>query len=376
MKSRSISLRSSVAALMLCLTLLGTTGTPLARADEASRAAKVAELMRLTGVAQMLAESKLAGQAAARKMIQSMSEQMFAKFPAISPQERARIEGAGQQFQRDVDDGFDRDDAVKTWERLYSENLTDADLDAVLAFYRSPVGQKDVTARAAALPQFQRLMVDKNTAVMNVAVANYTAALRGIIDSPTADRTAMRGVANAGGVTAGAGTADAGNAGAAKLGGAPPGAVTGAARPGTVTDAARPGTVTGAATTGAASVTPSPIPAGPPARPWDSNPTAPNGQVIPNPPPSERCEVTPTTSVGVHAHAVPPSGRSLVCVCIDEKGTLTRDPVIAESSGDSRVDSGAVKMARSDSGRYQPPILGGQPQRACFRFAIDFKHQQ
>jgi hypothetical protein len=323
MKSRSISPRSSVAALMLCLTLLGTAGTPLARADEASRTAKVTELMRLTGLAQMLAESKLAGQAAARKMIQSMSERMFAKFPAISPQERARIEGAGQQFQRDVDDGFDRDDAVKTWGRLYSENLTDADLDAVLAFYRSPVGQKDVTARAAAFPQFQRYMVDKNTAVMNAAVANYTAALRGIIDSPTADGRTVRGAAKA----------------------------------------------------GSTSVTPPAVSASPPVRPWDSNPTAPNGVVIPNPPQSERCEVTPT-SVGVHAHAVPPSGRSLVCVCIDEKGTLTRDPVIAESSGDSRVDSGAVKMARSDSGRYQPPILDGQRQRACFRFAIDFKHQQ
>ena len=331
-----MSPRNSVVALMLCLTLLGTVGTPLARAVEASRAAKVAELMRLTGLAQMLAESKLAGQAASRKMIQSMSEQMFAKLPAIAPEERARIEGAGQQFQRDIDDGFDQDDAVRTWGRLYSQNLTDADLDAILAFYRSPVGQKDVTATAAALPQFQRYVVEKNNAVMNAAVAKYTAALRGIIDSSTA-----------------------GNAGAAKSGTATTGIAT-----------------TGTATTGTASVTPPPIPAGPPARPWDSNPTAPNGPVIPNSPPSERCEVTPTSSVGVRAHAVPPSGRSLVCVCIDEKGALTRDPVIAESSGDSRVDSGAVKMARSDSGRYQPPTLDGQPQRACFRFAIDFKHQQ
>jgi hypothetical protein len=349
MKSRSISPHGSVAALMLCLTLLGTAGTPLARADSASRAAKVAELMRLTGLAQMLAESKLAGQAAARKMIQSMSEQMFAKFPAIPPEERARIEGAGQQFQRDIDDGFDQDDAVRTWGRLYSENLTDADLDAILAFYRSPVGQKDVSATAAALPQFQRYVVEKNNAVMNAAVANYTAALRSIIDSSAADDSAKRGVEEKGGVTPGAQIAGAGAAAAAK---------------------------SGAATTGAVSVTPPVISAGPPVRPWDSNPTAPNGLVIPNPPPSERCEVTPTTSVGIHAHAVPPSGRSLLCVCIDEKGTLTRDPVIAESSGDSRVDSGAVKMARSDSGRYQPPILDGQPQRACFRFAIDFKHQQ
>jgi len=113
---------------------------------------------------------------------------------------------------------------------------------------------------------------------------------------------------------------------------------------------------------------------GTPARPWDSNPTAPDGLVAHNQSSSERCEVTPSTS-GV-SHSVPPTGRSIVCVCIDEKGVLTRNPVIAESSGDSRVDSGAVKMARSDSGRYKPPILDGVPQRGCFRFAIDFRRQQ
>lgn len=285
MKSRSISPNGAVVALVLCLSLLWAAGTPLARADETSRAAKVAELMRLTGLAQMLAESKRAGQAAARKTIQSMSEQMFAKFPAIPAEQRARIEGAGQQFQRDVDNRFDQDDAVRTWGRLYSQNLTDADLDAILAFYRSS----------------------------------------------TESGTAMGGASTQG--------------------------------------------VVRAAGVSAAPMTPGPaaLPEGSPAPRWDSNPTAPNGLVIQNPPPSERCEVSPPTPV--EAHAVPPSGRSLVCVCIDEKGTLSRDPVIAESSGDSRVDSGAVKMARSDSGRYEPPLLAGKPQRACFRFAIDFKHQ-
>ena len=308
---------------MLCLTLLGMAGTPVTRADDASRAAKIGELMRLTGLARMLAESKLAGQAAARKTIQSMSEQMFAKVPAIPPEERARVEVAKRQFQRDVDSGFDQDDAVRTWEGLYSQNLTDADLDAILAFYRSPVGKKDVSATQAALPQFQRYLAEKNAAVMNAATANYAAALRSIIDSSDANGAAVRGAAKAG---------------------------------------------AGAMTAG-----PSAISADSP-RPWDSNPTAPNGLVIPNPPSSERCAAAPPTPVG--AHAVPPSGRSIVCVCIDEKGALTRDPVIAESSGDSRVDSGAVKMARSDSGRYKPPTVDGQAQRACFRFAIDFQHQQ
>jgi hypothetical protein len=353
---RSISPRDSVVALMLCLSLLWAAGTPLARADDASRAVKIAELMRLTGLARMLAESKVTEQAAARKMVQSMSQQMFAKFPTIPPEQRTRLEGAERQFQRDVENGFDQDDAVRTWGRLYSQSLTDADLDAILAFYRSPVGQKDVTATGAALPQFQHYIIEKNAAVMNVAVANYTATLRSIVDSSTADGTAMHGASNAGAAKAGAATAGGVAAGA-----------------GTATGAMAGPAAAGASNAGAVTAGSSTMPESP-ARRWDSNPTAPNGLVIPNPPPSERCEVTLPTPVG--AHVVPPSGRSLLCVCIDEKGTLTRDPVIAESSGDSRVDSGAVKMARSDSGRYKPPIAGGQPQRACFRFAIDFKHQQ
>jgi hypothetical protein len=335
----------------------------------------------LTGLARMLAESKVTEQAAARKMIQSMSEQMFAKFPTIPPEQRTRLEGAERQFQRDVENGFDQEDAVRTWGRLYSQSLTDADLDAILAFYRSPVGQKDVTATGAALPQFQHYIIEKNAAVMNAAVANYTAALRGIVDSSTADGAAMRGASNegavkagaatAGGIAAGTGTATGAMAGPAAAGTSKAGAdKVGADRVGAVTPGTAlvgPGAV-GAVTAGSSTTPESP------ARRWDSNPTAPNGLVIPNPPSSERCEVTPPTPVG--AHAVPPSGRSLLCVCIDEKGTLTRDPVIAESSGDSRVDLGAVKMARSDSGRYEPPMVDGQPRRACFRFAIDFKHQQ
>jgi hypothetical protein len=311
--------------LILSVSLLCGAGLPVARGDDSSRAAKVAELMQLTGLAQMMAQSRAVGQAAAQKTVQSMAEQALAKFPTIPPEKRARIEDAAKQFLRDADSGFDQDDAVRAWGRFYSENLTETELDAILVYYRSPVGQKDVSASRAALPQFQHYIIEKRTAVINTAVANYTAALRSIVDSPA----------------------------------------TAAATP----NAAIPDAVTpNAAAPDAATAN------GTPARPWDTSPSAPNGRLVPNSPVTERCEVAPPTAAGVHA--VPPSGRSVVCVCTDEKGTLTRDPVIAESSGDSRVDSGALKMARSDSGRYMPPTLDGQPQRACFRFAIDFRRHQ
>jgi hypothetical protein len=120
-------------------------------------------------------------------------------------------------------------------------------------------------------------------------------------------------------------------------------------------------------------IQPQPIQPGQPMRSSTSDPSAPDGKVVANSV-SDRCEAPP--SAELQAHNVSPGGRSVLCVCVDEKGTLTQDPVIAESSGDSRVDSGAVKLARLDSGRYKPPGVDGKPQRGCFRFAVNFRHAE
>jgi hypothetical protein len=112
---------------------------------------------------------------------------------------------------------------------------------------------------------------------------------------------------------------------------------------------------------------------GQPMRSSGSDPSVPDGKVVANSV-SDRCEASPSATS--QPHDVSPSGRSVLCVCVDEKGALTRDPVIAESSGDSRVDSGAVKLARLDSGRYRPPALDGKPQKGCFRFAVNFRHSE
>jgi hypothetical protein len=251
---------------LLCVGLVGGSELPAARADDSSKGAKITELLQLT---------------------------------------------QARQFLQAVDGRFDQEDAVRTWGRYYSDNLTESDLDAILAYYRSPIGQKDISASRAALPQLQRYMLAKRTAVPAAAVAK--------------------------------------------------GATTAAAVPATAADPV----------TTAVAVAPVAKPAG--SRPWDSNPRAPDGRFVPSSSLPERCDVVPPTVPGAPA---PPSGRSVVCVCTDEKGALTRDPVIAESSGDARVDSGAVKLARVGSGRYAPPILDGRPQSACFRFAIDFSRQQ
>jgi hypothetical protein len=233
-----------------------------------------------------------------------MTDKTFAQFPNIPPEKRTAIEAASQRFLSEVDSSFDQDDAVRAWGRFYSQGLTEQELDAILAYYRSPAGQKDVRASQAALPQFQRYMLEKQTAAKNTAVASYAAALREIVTPSQVD---------------------------------------------------------------------SPPPAGSPMPPADSNPSVPNGKVVADSV-SDRCEGP--SSPASRTRNAPQTGRSVLCVCVDEKGILTQDPVITESSGDSRVDSGAVKLARLDSGRYKLPAVDGKPQKGCFRFAINFRHPE
>jgi hypothetical protein len=294
--------RSTPIAMVLSVGILYAGHLFAAPGEEDSRTSKIAELVQLQGLTRMMEQTKAAGRETATRMVRSMTDKMFVQFPNIPAGKRAAVEAASKQFLSEVDRSFDQGDAVRAWGRFYSEGLTEQELDAIIAYYRSPVGQKDVRASQAALPQFQKYMVEKRTAAMNGAVANYTAALREIANPSQG-----------------------------------------------------------------ASIQPEATPR----RPLASNPSTPYGKVVADSV-SDRCEVPSAAS---RAQDAPPSGRSLLCVCVDEKGALTQDPLIAESSGDSRVDSGAVKLARSGSGRYRLLAVDGKPEKGCFRFTINFTHQ-
>lgn len=68
-------------------------------------------------------------------------------------------------------------------------------------------------------------------------------------------------------------------------------------------------------------------------------------------------------------------GVAMVHVCVNESGRLTAEPVIAQSSGSSRLDAGALRLARAGSGHYQPSTEDGRPVSSCYSFAVRFQLQ-
>jgi len=67
------------------------------------------------------------------------------------------------------------------------------------------------------------------------------------------------------------------------------------------------------------------------------------------------------------------SGTSTVHVCIDGAGKLTAEPSIVKSAGSSRLDGGALKLAKAASGKYTPATEDGKGVPACLNFNIKFQ---
>jgi protein TonB len=114
--------------------------------------------------------------------------------------------------------------------------------------------------------------------------------------------------------------------------------------------------------------------------------TALSGEPTLNPPPVTEPVTAPAEPIHlVGRHQLPntedyypPSIRRLgvegaanVRVCVDERGKRVGDPVVTESSGNARLDEGALSVARD--GRYARSARGETFVPNCYGFRIIFK---
>jgi protein TonB len=65
-------------------------------------------------------------------------------------------------------------------------------------------------------------------------------------------------------------------------------------------------------------------------------------------------------------------GGATVNVCVDAAGRLTGAPSLVQSSGSTRLDEGALRLAQAGSGHYRPTTEDGRPVSACYPFRITF----
>lgn len=133
---------------------------PIAHADDASKQAKVEELVKLTKLDQLMAQ--MTGQMTTR--MKTMAAQQNARH-SFTPAQQKLVDDYIGQVQTITQGAVAWDKIKPVIIQVYTETYTDQELDGILTFYRSPAGQALVAKSPQLMNRTVELVQEKMTTV-------------------------------------------------------------------------------------------------------------------------------------------------------------------------------------------------------------------
>ena len=149
-----------------------------ASADEATRRGKIAEIFEIQGLSQMLQQQMEESKAAAGEIGKSIVKKILAEKGIPEGQQNPQLEQVFRDYLERSATMFSAKELVDTWSTFYGENLSESELDQVLAYYKSPVGRKDVIANQLAMPRFGEFMRTQQQKRMNASIGQFMAEVK------------------------------------------------------------------------------------------------------------------------------------------------------------------------------------------------------
>jgi hypothetical protein len=67
------------------------------------------------------------------------------------------------------------------------------------------------------------------------------------------------------------------------------------------------------------------------------------------------------------------TGATIIGVCVTALGQLSKEPQVMHSSGNLKLDGGAVRLAKAGSGHYRASTENGQAVSSCFPMRVRFE---
>ena len=161
---------------LLGISLLYVAATALG----AERAERLQALMEAQGLTGMFEQQIKSG----RENAQRQSDQMLTQLlTGLNPPEqyRAKLKDAAEKFIEDARSPLTAKDIVAEWSELYGSKFTDAELDQLLAFYTSPLAQREVVATKESLEQMSTRFQEQYRPVMESATKAFVERLQAIV---------------------------------------------------------------------------------------------------------------------------------------------------------------------------------------------------
>jgi len=152
-------------------------------ADEASKAEKLKELMRVQGLYDMIEQQQMYSEAQAKSLEQQIMGNLENKYHGMIPEKKLAFKKATERFINYAKASWTVTDAVEAWQQYYGASVTEAELDQILAFYKSPIGQKHILATKMAMPKWNQYFAEKTQGTLEKAMQTYMKELDEIVNS-------------------------------------------------------------------------------------------------------------------------------------------------------------------------------------------------
>lgn len=152
-------------------------------ADDDSKTDKIKELMKIQGIYDLIKQAQISTQETLKSNASAMLQQLQSKFPtsnlSVNPNFKTALEKFLTQAGKPVPE---TEEAVRVWGQLYGSLLTEDDLDKILAYSRSPIGQKDIDATKKAQQEFNKYFIEQVNQHVKKASEEFHNELRTILE--------------------------------------------------------------------------------------------------------------------------------------------------------------------------------------------------
>jgi hypothetical protein len=162
--------------LAFCLAALLLTSA--ANADDVARQKKITQIIEAQGLHQMFQDQLNQSKAAATQHGREIFERIVRELGDGAEKSNPKFEAVFTKYIEKCASMWTAEELVAVWTRNYGRDLSEQDLDHILAYYKSPYGKKDVAASQAAMFGFAQVMQTEGLRKMNALITGLASDMK------------------------------------------------------------------------------------------------------------------------------------------------------------------------------------------------------
>lgn len=153
-----------------------------------SREENAVRLIKAQGVVEMFAQQKAQSSLAAKHQSEDILQQITSGFN-INDNLKKKFYEISNQFMSDLQSSSTPEEMTKVWADLYTSKFTDSELEELVKYAESPLGQKEREVSQQALSEFTAHFVQLSKVRYEQAINTYITGLKKALDECNCKKT-------------------------------------------------------------------------------------------------------------------------------------------------------------------------------------------